>query len=502
MPAGADLTVRVGDLPAVEIDVKAVPAEALAQAFPDLVRHRRGFLLLEWIRQAEQDAPKPMQGFAGFLCQDLDAVTAGLTLPWSSGAVEGNVNRVKTLKRAMYGRASFSLLRTRILKCGVARAGQFLRAVPAGAAHLPLQRRSRSLGVPASDAAAFTAVAVVGVACLSCSARLFRGVMPLVYGGVCGQPGGGCSRPAGVGLSAVRVARGWVVGWSSWLVRSPSGWAPGLGPGAHLAEMKQSVPVSAEAQQLWPDGRYGLGLAGRSLTCGGTYWGHEGGDGGYIILNGVTGDGRRSAVVFMSEARGDTREHILAQGNAAGAVIDHCALGPQHPVNGAVKACDGGDRSVRTEAFEAMAAGVRELVAAAWQGIEPLLWKPPAALVERQCLLRERGPAEPVRELRAPHLSHEGRVRHVRRHCGPAGSAVSLPWTMVYAQRAGPLLMVRAPGSFEPHVRTFQWRKRDVSGSACVTRSRRIAGWAVLKAARHWGTIRYGVCGGRMCACA
>ncbi|WUO34457.1 transposase [Streptomyces sp. NBC_00286] len=88
---------------------------ALARAFADLVRHRRGFLLLEWIRQAEQDAPKPMQGFAGFLRQDLDAVTAGLTLPWSSGIVEGHVNRVKTLKRAMYGRASFELLRTRIL---------------------------------------------------------------------------------------------------------------------------------------------------------------------------------------------------------------------------------------------------------------------------------------------------------------------------------------------------------------------------------------------------
>ena len=47
--------------------------------------------------------------------QDLDAVTAGLTLEWSSGRVEGNVNRVKTLKRAMYGRASFRLLRIRIL---------------------------------------------------------------------------------------------------------------------------------------------------------------------------------------------------------------------------------------------------------------------------------------------------------------------------------------------------------------------------------------------------
>ncbi|MCX5262349.1 transposase [Streptomyces canus] len=74
-----------------------------------------GYLLLEWIRQAEQVAPKPMKGFAGFLRQDLDAVTAGLPLSWSSGVVEGHVNRVKTLKRAMYGRASFELLRNRIL---------------------------------------------------------------------------------------------------------------------------------------------------------------------------------------------------------------------------------------------------------------------------------------------------------------------------------------------------------------------------------------------------
>ncbi|MEU2625138.1 transposase [Streptomyces sp. NPDC007157] len=87
----------------------------LARAFADMVRHQRGYLLLEWIRQAEQDAPKPTKGFAGFLRQDLDAVTAGLTLAWSSGVVEGLVNRVKTLKRAMYGRASFELLRTRIL---------------------------------------------------------------------------------------------------------------------------------------------------------------------------------------------------------------------------------------------------------------------------------------------------------------------------------------------------------------------------------------------------
>lgn len=70
---------------------------------------------MDWIRQAEQDSPAPMRRFGGLLRQDLAAVTAGLTLEWSSGVVEGNVNRVKTIKRSMYNRASFRLLRVCIL---------------------------------------------------------------------------------------------------------------------------------------------------------------------------------------------------------------------------------------------------------------------------------------------------------------------------------------------------------------------------------------------------
>ncbi|WP_406210204.1 beta-lactamase family protein [Kitasatospora sp. NBC_01560] len=101
-------------------------------------------------------------------------------------------------------------------------------------------------------------------------------------------------------------------------------------PPGQLAEMKRTVPVSAEAEQFWPGGRYGLGLVEQPLSCGGTYWSHEGGDGGYITLNGVTDDGGRSAVVSMSEARGDTPEHILAQEHAGSALIDHalCAGSP------------------------------------------------------------------------------------------------------------------------------------------------------------------------------
>ena len=56
-----------------------------------------------------------ISGFAIGLTKDLDAVTAGLTLPHSSGPVEGNVNRIKMIKRQMYGRAGFDLLRKRVL---------------------------------------------------------------------------------------------------------------------------------------------------------------------------------------------------------------------------------------------------------------------------------------------------------------------------------------------------------------------------------------------------
>jgi transposase len=58
---------------------------------------------------------KKLRSFANGPRKDLDAVTAGLTLPWNSGAVEGQVTRIKLLKRQGYGRAGFDLLRQRIL---------------------------------------------------------------------------------------------------------------------------------------------------------------------------------------------------------------------------------------------------------------------------------------------------------------------------------------------------------------------------------------------------
>ncbi|WP_223185757.1 transposase [Streptomyces sp. CBMA152] len=94
-------------------DIAAV--DDLAQGFTDLLRHRHSHLLHDWIQKAEITGPGPIGCFADYLRRDLSAVTAGLPLPYSSGAVESHVNRVKTIKRQMYGRASFNLLMARIL---------------------------------------------------------------------------------------------------------------------------------------------------------------------------------------------------------------------------------------------------------------------------------------------------------------------------------------------------------------------------------------------------
>jgi transposase len=63
--------------------------------------------------RVEADDQPELHTFAAGVRQDLAAVTAGLSLPYSSGATEGNVNRLKAIKRQMYGRATLDLLRKR-----------------------------------------------------------------------------------------------------------------------------------------------------------------------------------------------------------------------------------------------------------------------------------------------------------------------------------------------------------------------------------------------------
>jgi transposase len=90
-------------------------ARQLAQEFLHLVRERRGQHLQEWVAAVQRKGPPELRGFSRNLRRDWEAVYAGLTECWSSGPVEGNVNKVKVIKRQMFGRAGFDLLRTRVL---------------------------------------------------------------------------------------------------------------------------------------------------------------------------------------------------------------------------------------------------------------------------------------------------------------------------------------------------------------------------------------------------
>ena len=83
--------------------------------FAKILTQRQGDLLDAWIAAVDADDQPELHSFTTGLKQDHAAVLNGLTLEHSSGAVEGNVNRIKMIKRQMYGRASFRLLRKRVI---------------------------------------------------------------------------------------------------------------------------------------------------------------------------------------------------------------------------------------------------------------------------------------------------------------------------------------------------------------------------------------------------
>ncbi len=87
----------------------------LAQQFRTMVRHHASSTLDAWISACATSNISDLATFATGIRQDYAAVRAALTTPWSNGQTEGQVNRLKFLKRQMYGRANFDLLRLRIL---------------------------------------------------------------------------------------------------------------------------------------------------------------------------------------------------------------------------------------------------------------------------------------------------------------------------------------------------------------------------------------------------
>ncbi|MFE3150172.1 transposase [Streptomyces sp. NPDC059218] len=71
--------------------------------FGEILAGRLGSTLPTWIDAVEASRLPGLTGFALHLLRDLDAVTAGLTLDWNSGSIEGAVNRIKKIKRQLYG---------------------------------------------------------------------------------------------------------------------------------------------------------------------------------------------------------------------------------------------------------------------------------------------------------------------------------------------------------------------------------------------------------------
>src|SRR4029453_12647632 len=83
--------------------------------FTRLVRQRQPERLDPWLQRATTSAVDAIRRFATGLYEDYEAVKAGVTLSWNSGPVEGHINRLKMLKRQMFGRARLDLLSRRFV---------------------------------------------------------------------------------------------------------------------------------------------------------------------------------------------------------------------------------------------------------------------------------------------------------------------------------------------------------------------------------------------------
>ena len=109
-----DCLTIVNELCTASEDIKE--SFTLAQSFRTMMARRAGNTeLKEWVDRSIRSGIKEIVSFAKGVLTDYPAIENALTLPWSNGPVEGNVNRLKTIKRQMYGRAGFDLLRRRVV---------------------------------------------------------------------------------------------------------------------------------------------------------------------------------------------------------------------------------------------------------------------------------------------------------------------------------------------------------------------------------------------------
>lgn len=88
---------------------------SLVKKFRGLIETKTGSELNAWITEVNHSVIGELKSFATGLLSDLQSIENAINLHWSNGPVEGNVNKLKTIKRQMYGRASFDLLRKRLV---------------------------------------------------------------------------------------------------------------------------------------------------------------------------------------------------------------------------------------------------------------------------------------------------------------------------------------------------------------------------------------------------
>jgi transposase len=101
-----------------QADAAIKTAAALAQDFLTMVRERHGERLDDWMEQAERSEVADLRRFAAGLRGDVAAVRAGITVEHNNGQTEGQINRLKLIRRTMYGRGNVDLLRQRVLRAG------------------------------------------------------------------------------------------------------------------------------------------------------------------------------------------------------------------------------------------------------------------------------------------------------------------------------------------------------------------------------------------------
>jgi transposase len=96
-------------------DEEVAQSYGLAQQFQQMVRQRQIEQLDPWLERCRSEGASELQSFAAGLRQEGASIRAALSLPYSNGPVEGQITRLKLLKRQMYGRAKLDLLRLRVV---------------------------------------------------------------------------------------------------------------------------------------------------------------------------------------------------------------------------------------------------------------------------------------------------------------------------------------------------------------------------------------------------